>query len=188
MGFTAGGAAPGDGFNCGGCIDKKDIGKNAVGTDELVNGSVKPGDLAANAKTRVWSVENNTGFVDVTDGTQTEMISMNITVPAAGFLYIHGQATLNNNDDSNIIVTTELQLDGTDITPPGESRLGPDGGGFDVDLATPHIVVPVTKGAHTVSFDVDPPAVDVQTVRCYDQVLTAIFFPQGKVFPEFVPA
>ncbi|HEX9774351.1 MAG TPA: hypothetical protein VGB83_02050 [Actinomycetota bacterium] len=85
VGVTSSGAAAGDGFNCNGCIDRKDIANKAIGSGEVVDNSIKPGDLAANARARVGSVV----IVGTTTSTTPETIdTVEVKVPGKGTLLL----------------------------------------------------------------------------------------------------
>ena len=181
------GAAPGDGFNCNGCIDKKDIGPKAVGSSEIVNKSVAFKDLSGGAVKKLQpkvfaqmdGTESGEDFVDL--GVM-ELNTITFTAPRAGFLVITGQVFVNNREASPADVTLLPKLDGVTIQP-GEG--GWSGwldaaatGTTDQNTFSYRAGVAVTAGSHTVSHDVDGTGNDLYLDR---NNLIVMFFPAGKI-------
>jgi len=108
-------AAPGDGFNCDGCIDKKDIANNAVGSGEIVNGAIKPGDLHSKTKSRVLEVRDVSIAGDSSSAQQT---LATLTTPVAGNWLVTAKVWFHNNSTTAaLLIACQLSGDGrTDTT------------------------------------------------------------------------
>lgn len=90
-------ADAGGGFNCDGCVDKGDIGADAVGTSEIDNASVTKADLHKSAGARLGSVR----IEGSASGAGPDTIdSLTITVPAAGYLYVHASGSFYFDQDA----------------------------------------------------------------------------------------
>jgi hypothetical protein len=187
---------------CKSCIEASDIASNAVGSSEIINGSILgkdikggavhssditngtilPKDLNAASKILMWA-ETETDDVNTFPAVATSVPvnSIGITVPRAGFLVISGTAYVNNNTAaaSTYEFDLEAKLDGSAInagTDQATTRVTEDGSGNDDANLSYTATVAVTAGAHTVSQEVDPSGSDWFYNGNY---LTVLFIPSG---------
>jgi hypothetical protein len=119
----------------------------------------------------------------------TQLNSLSITAPSAGFLIINGSVYINNNDNAfSQQFCLRPRVDGANVVPgpfastPGEAACAAadvDSGPSDEINIAYSVVHPVAAGAHTVTQDVigsfDPPY-DAENAH-----LVALFVPAGGV-------
>lgn len=82
-------ATEADGLVCNGCVGNTDIGKNAVTSDKIKNGSIGPADLSADAQPAGVSNRDRETYIPLT-GTAKVVRSVTLTAPARGKALVIG--------------------------------------------------------------------------------------------------
>lgn len=186
------GAAPGDGFNCRGCVDKDDIGRAAVGSAETKDGTIKAHDLHPNARTAAGEVA--LGDAWTTSTSPDQLWAIRIAAPARGFVQVTvtGDVLVDADaaDNANEVGRGDLGLCSVSASL-SDADCGhvqtywfPDEPG---DLGTPENfqssfaatrVIPVTKGKNTVYLNAKTYDTD-ETFQVWNVVASAIFARGG---------
>jgi hypothetical protein len=111
-------------------------------------------DETSDETTRVFAqVDNDFGGMFITDSGQIEINSIEVDIPADGFLIITGSAYVNNQENTDIDYILNPRVNGLSITPDGvasfhEALATGEGDQIDLNYVWTH---PISAGAQTVS-------------------------------------
>ena len=162
-------------------ITSKDIKRNAVRSKHVKNRSLAAKDfrrglLGGGAATAVkMGRAGAKNFTTINADSRTEVASLSINAPAAGFVSLSYSTTIGNATPGTWIDVFLLE-DGDRINGSDEWwDPGDNDGNWDQTQGN-HLVVPVTKGAHTYSLELKMNAGSSQS---HDARITALFVPKS---------